>query len=76
MWTRFPLVYEINTRVWLAQLALECGRRVTLADIPDEEFRNWSDLHFDAIWLMGVWQPSEIQPRARIARPRVGSGSH
>ena len=59
MWTRFPLVYEINTRVWLAELALHYGRRVTLADVPDEEFRRWSDFHFDAIWLMGVWQPSE-----------------
>ena len=59
LWPRFPLVYEINTRVWLADLALQCGRRVTLADVPDEEFRKWSDFHFDAIWLMGVWQPSE-----------------
>ena len=59
MWTRFPLVYEINTRVWLAELALQCGRRVTLADVPDEEFRKWRSLHFDAIWVMGVWVPSE-----------------
>ena len=59
LWPRFPLVYEINTRVWLADLALQCGRRVSLAGDPDEEFRKWSDFHFDAIWLMGVWQPSE-----------------
>ena len=59
MWTRFPLVYEINTRVWLAELALQHGRPVTLADVPDGEFRKWRDFHFDAIWLMGVWQPSE-----------------
>ena len=58
IWPRFPLVYEINTRVWLADLGLQWGRRVTLADVPDEEFRRWSDSHFDAIWLMGVWQPS------------------
>jgi glycosidase len=59
MWTRFPVVYEINTRVWLAELALHYGRRVTLANIPDEEFCRWSGLHFNAIWLMGVWRPSE-----------------
>lgn len=58
-WPRFPLVYEINTRVWLAELTLQCGRRVTLADVPDGEFRKWSEFHFDAIWLMGVWQPSQ-----------------
>jgi hypothetical protein len=58
MWTRFPLVYEINT-VWLAELALQYGRRVTLADVPDEEFRKWRSLHFDAIWVMAVWVPSE-----------------
>jgi hypothetical protein len=58
-WPRFPLIYEINTRVWMAELTLQCGRRVTLADMPDEEFRKWREFHFDAIWLMGVWQPSE-----------------
>ncbi len=59
MWPRFPLVYEINTRVWLTELASHRDRRVTLADVPDEEFRKWRDFHFDAIWLMGIWQPSE-----------------
>src|SRR5262245_48002067 len=59
MLTRFPLVYEVNTRVWLAELASHYGRRVTLSDVPDEEFRRWCAFHFDAIWLMGIWQPSE-----------------
>jgi glycosidase len=53
IWPRFPL-YEINTRVWLAE-PLQCGRRL-LAD-ADQEFRKWATF-IDAIWLMGCG-PSE-----------------
>ena len=55
---QFPLCYELNTRVWLVELSRRYGYRVTLANVPDEELRRWSDFHFDVIWLMGVWQTS------------------
>jgi glycosidase len=55
---KFPLSYELNTRVWLAELSHRYGYRVTLANVPDEELQRWSDFHFDVIWLMGVWQTS------------------
>jgi glycosidase len=70
-WSRFPLVYEINTRAWLAELAATYGRRVTLADVPDTEFRHWRDCRFDAIWLMGVWQPSEYSRQRALADPAL-----
>jgi Alpha amylase, catalytic domain len=70
-WNRFPLVYEINTRAWLANLTLRYGHRVTLADVPDEEFRKWRALHFDAIWLMGVWQPSERSRQLALSDPEM-----
>src|SRR5205823_1027882 len=34
---RYPLLYQINTRVWLAELARKLGRPATLDDIPDSE---------------------------------------
>jgi glycosidase len=60
-------VYEINTRAWLGELASRYDRHVTLADVPDAEFRQWRDCHFDAIWLMGVWQPSEYSRQLALA---------
>ncbi len=32
---RYPVLYQINTRVWLRELADNLGRPATLADIPD-----------------------------------------
>ena len=31
----YPSLYQINTRVWLRELANTLGRPATLADIPD-----------------------------------------
>jgi Alpha amylase, catalytic domain len=57
-----PLLYEINTRCWLRELAERLGRDVTLATVPDDEFTRWRKLGFTHIWLMGVWTTG---PRAR-----------
>lgn len=54
----FPLVYEINTRVWLRQLSERCQCSVTLGNVPDNEFDFFQRSGFDIVWLMGVWQPS------------------
>ena len=54
----FPIVYEINTRVWLKELSVKHGRTITLENVPDEEFRNLSEDGFDMVWLMGVWKHS------------------
>ncbi|MFQ3599324.1 MAG: alpha-amylase family glycosyl hydrolase [Chloroherpetonaceae bacterium] len=56
---KFPLVYELNTRLWLRELSKKYGRPITLASVPEVEFQKWKQYHFDAIWLMGVWKPSE-----------------
>ena len=50
-----PLLYEINTRCWLAELSAQTGRRLTLADVPEAEFDFWRRSGFTHIWLMGVW---------------------
>lgn len=54
----FPLVYEINTRVWLRELSERHCRTVTLADVPDEALALLGESGFDFVWLMGVWKPS------------------
>ncbi len=57
-----PLVYEINTWVWLADLSRRYGQPLTLASIPSEEYDALARWGFDAVWLMGVWERS---PAAR-----------
>jgi hypothetical protein len=52
---KYPLLYEINTRCWLAELSQRAGRRLTLADVPESEFEFWQRCGFTHLWLMGVW---------------------
>jgi glycosidase len=53
-----PIIYEINTIVWLDALTRRFGRVITLANIPDEVCDALAHHGFDAIWLMGVWMRS------------------
>jgi|ERR1051326_1864383 hypothetical protein len=58
----YPLLYEINTRCWLAELSKQNNRAITLANVPESELKEWQRLGFTHIWLMGVWTTG---PRAR-----------
>jgi hypothetical protein len=55
---RFPHLYEINALVFLRRISRKYGRILTLAAIPDEEWRELARQGIDLIWLMGVWQRS------------------
>jgi len=74
--TSHPVLYEINTRVWLRELPPlddpggRPARPRTLAEVPEEELDRIAALGIDLVWLMGVW-PSG--PRGiEIARQHVG----
>jgi hypothetical protein len=66
-WPKHPVVYEINTWVWLTELGRRLGRPVSLATVPAEEWDALAALGADAIWLMGVWErsPAGIQVALR-----------
>jgi glycosidase len=67
---RYPLLYQINIRVWLTELSRQLGRRATLDDIPDGELDRLAELGFDWIWLLSVWQTG---PQARqVSRTHAG----
>jgi hypothetical protein len=70
-WSRFPLVYEVNTRAWLNDLSAARGEAVTLANVPEDELLVWSRRHFDAVWLMGVWQPSQYSRQLALTDPEI-----
>jgi len=69
----FPLVYEINTRVWLKKLSKYHNHPITLGNIPDEEFTFFSNCGFDLIWLMGVWEPSQYSNAIATSHPGLRS---
>jgi glycosidase len=66
-----PLVFEINTRCWLRELADTADRAVTLATVPDSEFLHWKKFGFTHIWLMGVWATGPKSRDASRARPEL-----
>ncbi|MCQ2817026.1 MAG: alpha-amylase family glycosyl hydrolase, partial [archaeon] len=52
-----PTILQISTRPFLYQLSKERGLTLkTLRDIPDDVIEEWSNLKFDFVWFMGVWQ--------------------
>lgn len=57
-WPKHPVVYEINTWVWLDSLSRHQRRSVTLASVPSAEWDALAALGVDAVWLMGVWERS------------------
>ncbi len=50
-----PLLFQINTRVYLREQQTKLGRPTTLADIPDELLDSLAAARFDWVWMLGVW---------------------
>ena len=57
-WPKYPVLYEINTWVWLGELSQKYKQPVTLASVPQEEWDCIAGMPVDAVWLMGVWERS------------------
>ncbi|MGO9218600.1 MAG: hypothetical protein ACLP5E_12690, partial [Streptosporangiaceae bacterium] len=57
-WPDQPVIYEINTAVWLGELSRAAGQRITLADVPGTSWDEVTPAGVDAVWLMGVWERS------------------
>ena len=71
---RYPSLFQVNTRVWLTELARSLGRKATLDDVPDGELDRLAGLGFDWVWLLSVWQTGPAGSRSRAAI-RSGAGS-
>src|SRR5690242_754060 len=57
-WPTHPVIYEINTWVWLGELSRKYQRPLSLADVPAAEWDSIAAYDFDAVWLMGIWERS------------------
>ena len=65
-WPAQPVIYEVNTVVWLRELGRRYGRPLTLGDVPGEAWDEVALPGVDAVWLMGVWERSPAG--LRVAR--------
>jgi hypothetical protein len=54
--SRYPLLYQVNTRVSLRELSLRLGRQAKLDDYPDSTLDRLAEAGFEWVWLLGVWQ--------------------
>ena len=62
-WSAQPVIYEVNTLVWLGELSRRAGRPLTLGDVSAEAWDSLALPGVDAVWLMGVWERSEAGRR-------------
>ncbi len=68
---RYPLLYQINTRVWLTELSRDLGRQATLDDIPDSELDRLAQMGFDWLWFLSVWQTGQAGQRISRSNPEL-----
>ncbi len=65
-WMPRVVMIAKNTFVWLDQLSRKYGRSIkTLDQIPDEELDALRDWHFNALWLIGVWERSTASKKIK-----------
>jgi glycosidase len=69
-WPQKPVIYEMNTAVWLAELTRAAGAPVTLDRVTDSDWDAVTPAGVDAVWLMGVWERSPAG--LELARANAG----
>ena len=67
---RYPILYQVNTRLWLDEIGRELGRPPVLDDISDQALEQLAALGFDWLYLICTWQTGEAE--AQLARSQVG----
>ncbi len=75
-WPDRPVIYEVNTAVWLAELSSAAGQPVTLANVPDHGWDAITPAGANAVWLMGVWERSPAGLALANANPGLLESFH
>ena len=55
-----PLLYQLNTRVFLTERSQQINKPATLDDITDADLDQLSTMGFDWIYLLSVWATGEL----------------
>jgi glycosidase len=69
--TRYPALFQINTRVRLTEISTLLDRPATLDDIPNSELDQLAADGFDLVWFLGVWQTGEAGRRISASIPEM-----
>jgi glycosidase len=67
--SNYPLLYQVNTRVWLTELSEKLGRNAKLDDIPDVALDKFAEDGFEWIWFLSVWQTGSVGQRLSKSNP-------
>jgi glycosidase len=73
---RYPMLYQINTRVRLTELECNLGRTATLDDISDSELDQLAATGSDWIWLLGIWQTGPAGRLISLTHPDLQREYH
>ncbi len=73
-WPARPVIYEINTWVWLGELSRRHAQPITLANVPESVWDTLAGWNIDAVWLMGVWERSPEGRRIALANEQLMAG--
>src|SRR5688572_11120551 len=65
----YPSLYQVNTRVWLTNIAGQIRRPATLDDISDHQLDRLAETGFEWIWFLSVWQTGEEGKRLSRSNP-------
>jgi len=57
-WPTHPVAHEVNTLVWLGEVAGRVGSATTLDSVPAQEWDALVPQGVSMVWLMGVWARS------------------
>ena len=69
-----PLLYQVNTRILLAELARRLGRAATLDDLPDALLDELRERGFHWLWPLGMWRTGEAGVAVSRRDPRLRAG--
>jgi hypothetical protein len=68
-WPEQPVIYEVDTAVWLNDISVARGRAVTLDAVTDDEWGTITPRGIDAVWFMGVWERSPAGVAIALRNP-------
>ena len=68
---KHPLLYQINTRVFLQERGVALGRPATLEDIPDAFLDDIAAKGFAWVWFLGVWQTGPVGRQISLSNPKL-----
>ena len=54
--SQYPLLFQVNTRVWLKEFSSDLRRPATLDDIPDASLERLAETGFNWVWFLSIWQ--------------------